>query len=218
LQIDIDFPAEPVPAMLELSAEGYWLIPTQKSNLEVLQRTLTDLPLRELVDEGVVTLRTLRGLAESEDLARAVAQSDELAAEMRAMVQRLDGAVGRLEGEFSGSAEAVRALADQGAQSLARVEGDAALILGELRATVGAIDTAVQANAQRFGNALAAAERTLDESAVLLAALNGAEGRESALARDLVGTLRSAARALDALRALADYLERHPEALLRGKD
>ncbi|HVS19467.1 MAG TPA: MlaD family protein, partial [Planctomycetota bacterium] len=93
LKIDIDFPAETAPATLERSDEGYWVVPTQKSNFEVLQRTLVNLPLRHVVDEGIATLRALRELAESPDLARSVAQSDELIDDVRAIVQRLDGSV-----------------------------------------------------------------------------------------------------------------------------
>lgn len=211
LQIDIDFPPEPVPATFERSVEGHWMIPTQKSNFEVLQRALADLPLRELADESIATLRALRALADSPDLARGLAESDELVSETRALVQRL-------ETEVNESAQAIRALASQGTQSLATVEADALRILEELHGTVSAIDAAVDANAERFGAALVAAERALGELAVLTAALNGGAPQDSALARDLTGTLQSAARALDALRELADFLERHPEALLRGKD
>lgn len=218
LKIDIDFPPDPAPAELERSAEGYWLIPTQKSNFEVLQRTLVDLPLRQVADESIATLRALRDLAESPDLTRGLAEVDELAAQARALMQRLDETVARLETQLTESAEAFRALAGQSSQSIAGVERDAVRILDEVHGTVTAIDAAVEANAQRFGNVLAAAERTLAEAAVLAAALNGDAPQDSALARDLAGTLQSAARALDALRELADFLERHPEALLRGKD
>jgi paraquat-inducible protein B len=39
----------------------------------------------------------------------------------------------------------------------------------------------------------------------------------SVLAADLANTLQEVSRAARAVRVLADYLERHPEALLRGK-
>jgi paraquat-inducible protein B len=200
LQIDIDFPPEPAPATLELSDEGHWLIPTQKSNLEILQRTLTDLPLRELADESTAALRALRALAESPDLARGLSQVDEIAEGTRALLARLDSSVGRIEAQVDAALEAFEELTAQGTRSLATA------------------DDAVQANSRRVADVLESAEQALDEIAVLAGALNGGEARDSALARDLAGTLQSAARALDALRNLAEYLERHPEALLRGKD
>lgn len=218
LKIDIDFPADPRPATLERSVEGYWLIPTQKSSLEVLQRTLSDLPLREVADESLATLRALRAVAESPDLARSLAEGDELVSESRALVQRLDATVSRLEAEFNQSADAFRSLTTQGTQSLESLESDMLRIFERFDGTMGSIESAVDANAQHLGGALEAAELALGELAVLTGALNDGTLRDSALARDLAGTLQSAARALDALRQLADYLERHPEALLRGKD
>lgn len=200
LQIDIDFPPEPVPATLELSDEGHWLIPTQKSNLEVLQRTLADLPLRELADEGAATLRALRTVAESPDLARSLAQTDDLVDQSRALLARLDATVERIDTQIGSALVAFQDLAAQGTRSLATA------------------DELVQSNALRVADVLESAEQALDELAKLAGALNGGAAHDSALARDLAGTLQSAARSLDALRALAEYLERHPEALLRGKD
>jgi paraquat-inducible protein B len=40
---------------------------------------------------------------------------------------------------------------------------------------------------------------------------------DAPLQRDLRGALREVSRAAQAFRVLADYLERHPESLLRGK-
>ena len=211
LKIDIDFPPDAAPATLERSAEGYWIVPTQKSTFEILQRTLAGLPLREVADESIATLRALRQLAESPDLLRGVAQSDELVDELRAVVRNLDGSVTRLEAQTSEAVTAFRGLVDQGSTSLGSLEES-------VRGTVGAIEGAVADSSARMQGAIAATEQAMREVTALAAALNGREGGDSALARDLADTLRSAARALDALRELADLLERHPEALLRGKD
>jgi paraquat-inducible protein B len=57
---------------------------------------------------------------------------------------------------------------------------------------------------------LASAKRTLSSADRLIAP-------ESPLSAGLDSTLGEVSRAARALRGLADYLERHPEALLRGK-
>ena len=58
--------------------------------------------------------------------------------------------------------------------------------------------------------ALAEARRTLGATTALL-------GQDAALQTDLRETLRQVTRAAESLRTLADYLERHPEALIRGR-
>jgi paraquat-inducible protein B len=56
---------------------------------------------------------------------------------------------------------------------------------------------------------------TLEKAQAALGAVQGALSGEAQ--GDLRGTLRDVTRAAEAIRNLADYLERHPESLLRGK-
>jgi len=58
--------------------------------------------------------------------------------------------------------------------------------------------------------ALADARRTLSAAERILAS-------DAPMQRDLRETLRQVSRAAEAMRAVADYLERHPDALLRGR-
>jgi paraquat-inducible protein B len=58
---------------------------------------------------------------------------------------------------------------------------------------------------------------TLEKARAALDAVQGALSSEAPLQGDLRGTLRDVTRAAEAIRNLADYLERHPESLLRGK-
>ena len=58
---------------------------------------------------------------------------------------------------------------------------------------------------------------TLVEARRALGAVDQSLGADAPLEQDLQQTLKQLSRAADALRSLADYLERHPESLLRGK-
>ena len=65
--------------------------------------------------------------------------------------------------------------------------------------------------------ALAELEQTLVSGRRTLDTAGEAIGPDSALRVDLASTLQELGRAAESIRVLADYLERHPEALLRGK-
>jgi paraquat-inducible protein B len=65
--------------------------------------------------------------------------------------------------------------------------------------------------------ALVELDRTLASGRRTLDTADGAIGPDSALRVDLASTLQEVSRAARAIRVLGDYLERHPEALLRGK-
>ena len=59
--------------------------------------------------------------------------------------------------------------------------------------------------------------RTLEDARKTLTSAGGVLATESPLQTDLRDALRELNRALLSIRTLADYLERHPESLLRGK-
>lgn len=58
---------------------------------------------------------------------------------------------------------------------------------------------------------------TLDQARKTLSSAESALGADSPLQGDLRETLNDVSRTADSLRELVDYLERHPESLLRGK-
>jgi paraquat-inducible protein B len=64
---------------------------------------------------------------------------------------------------------------------------------------------------------LAQMRKTLDDASRTIATAERAVSPDADLTQDLRETVREVARAAQTMRALADYLERHPEALLRGK-
>jgi paraquat-inducible protein B len=72
------------------------------------------------------------------------------------------------------------------------------------------IGTGLKSSIQDLDRTLISARTTLDDAGKLIAP-------NSALAVQMDNTLQEMTRAARGLRVLADYLERHPEALLRGK-
>jgi paraquat-inducible protein B len=58
---------------------------------------------------------------------------------------------------------------------------------------------------------------TLTQARMTLAQTQQTLAPETALQSDLHATLTSISRAADSMRVLADYLDAHPESLLRGK-
>jgi paraquat-inducible protein B len=80
-----------------------------------------------------------------------------------------------------------------------------------------AIGKDAQAALVELDRTLASARGTLDAGRGTLDSANRLIAPNSVLAADLANTLQEVSRAARAVRVLADYLERHPEALIRGK-
>lgn len=66
--------------------------------------------------------------------------------------------------------------------------------------------------------ALASLDKTIVQADGTLKSIDSMVAKDSPVSRDLQETLRELSDAARSLRVLADYLERHPEALLRGKE
>ena len=64
---------------------------------------------------------------------------------------------------------------------------------------------------------LASAQKTLADAQRSLAGVNGMLAENAPMRRQLLDALRQFARAAESLRSLADYLERNPGAILRGR-
>ena len=58
---------------------------------------------------------------------------------------------------------------------------------------------------------------TLEQARVALASVDHLVAADSPIYADLRRTLREISAAARSIRAIADYLERHPEALIKGK-
>jgi paraquat-inducible protein B len=105
------------------------------------------------------------------------------------------------------------------------------LLIGDLRTTLQTLDGTLaetkglvqSAHGElsptlvRFQEAATAARGALLKAETTLSSLDGSVGANSEVRESLSETLREVATAAKSIRDLADYLERHPEALIKGK-
>jgi paraquat-inducible protein B len=94
------------------------------------------------------------------------------------------------------------------------VVADFKKMVNTLDMTLHKVDTLVERVDTEIAPELRA---TLEEARATLQRAQGMLSEDAPMQGDVRGTLRDVTRAADAIRNLADYLERHPESLLRGK-
>lgn len=126
---------------------------------------------------------------------------EEIGNEARKAIASLDRTLGRLEGETLPEAKKTLETLDRTLQNanrtLERVDGE---IVPEAKKTL-----------EELRRAIASAERVFANTD------NTFLGPDAPVQQDLRDAMREIARAARAVRALADYLERNPNALIRGK-
>jgi len=126
---------------------------------------------------------------------------EEIGNEARKAIASLDRTLGRLEGETLPEAnktlETLERMLQNASRTLERVDGE---IVPEAKKTL-----------EELRRAIASAERALSNTD------NTFLGPDAPLQQDLRDAMREIGRAAASVRALADYIEKNPNALIRGK-
>jgi paraquat-inducible protein B len=152
------------------------------------------------------------------DLQQTLAHLDGLIASLRQTSDEGRGAIQTIVAEMKTLRGQTSALLETATQTSDATRGAVTDVAADLRQTLAQ----VQRQVDTVGTELSATAEALRAAANRgEAALAGAEGvltGEAGLGPQLQRTLRQLGEAARALQSLADYLERHPEALLSGKD
>jgi len=198
LMVDLDFYPD-TPIRLVGFDKKYHEIPTISSGFEQLTKRFEELPLKEIADRLNETLAGINRLVNSRDLQTSIGSLNQLLKSSDALVKHLNTEVGPLASDIKGTADAARAVLVQAEKTLRFDEGVPGQIASGIKET------------------LSAADATLKETRKAVENINGVAVQNANLGYEIGRTLDQIAELSRSIRILADYLERHPEALLRGK-
>jgi paraquat-inducible protein B len=198
LMVDLDFhPNSPIRLVgLEHNLPE---IPTIPSGMEQLTRKLEDLPIEQIANRLNDTLAGIDELLNSGDLKASIGSLNQLLKNTNALVTHMDSEIGTVASDVRGTTDAARSLFAQTEKTLRFDEGVPGQIASGLTGT------------------LAAAQRTLEETHKAVENVNGITAQNANLGYEMGRALNQITELSRSMRVLADYLERHPEALIRGK-
>lgn len=167
-------------------------LPTAPSTVSQIAKKLEELPLEDIATSMLKLVEDLDRIVNSEKVADILA--------------RLDGALGEYQLLAGDVREQLPGITTELAASLREYRTLGATLNQQAGPLVASVQTAVTG-----------LETTLATATDTLKSLEATLGDESELEHQLSGTLLELSRAARSLRLLADYLERHPEALIYGK-
>ncbi len=194
LLIDLELLPD-TPVKLSGGQHRYPEIPTVPTAFARLARKLEDLPFDKMVEDASAALKAIQSLVSDPALPEMVRRLNQVSANLEQMTADLNRRAGPLAGSLHD-------LTDQADETFEH-----------LNATIERIGQGANALAQLADGARPAVDRA---GQVLT---NMAEMTDpAARTRHELGTLiRELSEAARAIRTLSNYLERHPEALIRGK-
>jgi len=198
LMVNLDFYPN-TPVKLVGLEKRYPEIPTVPSSLEQLTKKLEELPLDEIANRLNETLAGINRLVNSRDLQASIGSLNQLLKNTDALVKNLDSEIKPLASDIRGTTAAARAAFAQAEKTLRFDEGAPGEIALSIKET------------------LSAASATMKETQTAVVNINKIAVQNANLGYDISRTLEQTAELARSIRILADYLERHPESLLRGK-
>lgn len=170
-------------------------IPSVPTPLEQLQKTLEDLPFREIVENLNETVAGVGDLVNSIDAKKTTETIEAALRDTQALVKHVDAKIDPLADSLVKTSSAAEATLNETKETMVAARGQMKELVETMQSTLDSAQTALEQS-----------ERTLQ-----------AYSDDSRLVTEMNKTLRDLSATTRSLRHLSDYLERHPESLLRGK-
>jgi paraquat-inducible protein B len=204
---------------------AYPELPTIPSDLDQLKSTLQQalgdlkkLPLDTLLGEVLALFKRANGLLELPEVKQALVSLDDVVTGARQLLRHADAQVAPLGTKVGAAADTARVTLEMArtvlvdAQKLLRnVDGQVAPLAGHANDTLAAARGTLGQAQKSLGKLTDTASPALKQAEQTLG------GADAVIRNDLAPTLRALEEAARSIRALANMLERRPEALLRGK-
>ena len=200
--VAIDFhPDAPVKQMQV--DKRYLEIPTMPSTIHRLMGRLQKIPLEKLASKALDLLDSLDSLVNSPELKKALNNASLAVLDARNLLAGISAQVQPLS-------DSAQATLDEVRQAITSIETQLDRTLGNISTLSQDVNRAIQPLSK-------SAVKALNEARAAFKSVDGLIGKNSVTRADLDNTLQELAGAARSLRILADYLEQHPDALLKGK-
>ncbi len=177
----------------------YLEIPTVPSQIEELTRRFEQLPIDEIMNKLVSAIEGVEKLVNSPDVLSSFQAINTTFADVRLFLKAAGEKTGNLEKSFTSAADSARLAFVQAEKTLSLQDGESAKMADNLNETIRALKITLD----ETGSAIRSVEQLISEDSEIVFQLNT--------------TLKEISSAARSVRFVADYLDRHPEAILKGK-
>lgn len=194
LMVGLDFFPDQ-PARFVGLDKRYTEIPTVPSSMDEISRTLAHIPMQDLVKKVTAIFAGLDKLLNSPEAGASLSLLRQDLHEARIMLKTVNSQISPIVSNVRDTTANLKAVSERTEQALSGQDGIPAQV----------------------GQTLAAARSTLLRAEQTLTSLDNKTSENSALMNDVGRTLDELSSTARSFRILSDYLEQHPEAMLRGK-
>lgn len=216
LMIQLDFHPDK-PIKLVGADPDYKEIPTIPSNLEEFARTIEKLPFAELVNKLTSAIEGIDRMVNSPEVEGSLRALNQSLEDIQTLVRNIDSRIDPLASSIEDTVKDYGKLADDLdshveplMSAITETVKDTQKLVRNVDRRIAPVQSSIDSTAKAATAALVQAENTLRELEIV-------GGEDSPQIYQLRNTLKELSAAARSIRIWAEYLERHPEALIRGK-
>ena len=216
LLIELEFRPD-TPLKLVGLDKDYPEIPTIPSTFDLFFDKLRDLNVDKIVNELLSAIGALEKVLSSPEIPETLHSLRMTVEEARNLVKKLDSKVDPMVNGINETVREYGKLARDVDEKVDPLASSVDATLKDARKLLTNVDGRVEPLASSIDKSLKQAFDALTQAKKTLAGAQGTIGKESPVIYQFDKTLQDISRMARSIRSLADYLERHPDALLYGK-
>ncbi len=203
---------------------GYPEIPTIPSPIEELSKRIEEVPIEEIFKKLLAAVEGIEEIVNSPEVKGIISSLNLAAEDISKLVRNIDGRIKPLTSNI-----------EDVAGSIERTLRDTQKLVRNINAQIKPLASSIKETAEDYGKlarnvdgqvttlasgieeALEEVRVALEQGQKTLAVAEDALAEDSPLLYELDSALKEVSAAARSIRLLADYLKRHPEALIKGK-
>ncbi len=220
MQVGLDLRPETPVRMLNRKSDVAE-IPTVAAALEGLSHRIDKLPLEEIFNRLLTALDGADKIVNSPEIPKTLRSVSQAAEEARGVIRNTNSQLTILAASMDATMKDMQKLAQNLNSRVDPIGTSVQKVLVGLDGLIQNDVTPLVRDANKVSpqvvKDLDALRGTLEEAQAAIRAASATTGPESPLVLQLTATLKELSSSARALRTLSDYLERHPEAILKGK-
>ncbi len=205
MMIELDYFPD-TPARLTGFQSEYPEIPTKSSSMGMLTQKIRNLPIGKIAAKLLSVLDNIEKVTGDSKLQEILSNINTASQNLNTLILNTDSLI-----------VGVDASAKQVLDNLVTASSDAQKFLVDARKLVKNTDSQVQPLSQKAQDAMVSTEAAMDQAKNTLVSINDFVDEYADSRQKLNRALDEIAAAAQSVDSLADYIERHPEAILRGK-
>ncbi len=216
LIIELDYyPATPVK-LVGLDKE-YPEIPTIPSTFQAIIDTLKELPLKETLERLISAVKSFEKILKSPEIPEILRNTNLTMADAHRLINNVDSRIGTVADGLDATLAEYKKIATHVNEQVEPLMENANHTVKDVRKLVKNMDDKMESLAAKIAKGLEASHEAMEQARETLEVLQSRLNKDSPLLNQLDNTLREFSEMARSIRSLANFLARHPEALLRGK-